>query len=150
MAEAFLSTIEKAGYYAMLYTSPNFKQTYFDDSLKKYDLWLANYFTNPDLSKPPQSCGIWQYNKIAWDGVAGEVDGNVAYHDYEAVIKKAGLNHLNDPKDPAIDWATGCGLLLKDEIDVAATKGDIARMLYEYHFQSTEEDPRSLSGLLGG
>lgn len=153
MAEAFLSTIEKHGYYAMLYTSPDFKKTYYDDYLNKYDLWLANYVSNP--VKPPMTCGIWQYGAGSWVGVAGEVDLNFAYKDYKTIIDKANLNHLHDPEpithdQLALNWAYENDFLTKDELDVPATKGDIARMLYEYHMITTPEDTKTRSGALGG
>lgn len=153
MAEAFLSTIEKNGYYAMIYTSPDFKKTYYDDYLNKYDLWLANYVSNP--VNPPMPCGIWQYGSGSWTGVSGKVDLNFAYKDYKTIIDKANLNHLHDPEPIthdklALNWAYENDFLTKDEVDVPATKGDIARMLYEYHMTTTPEDPKKRSGALGG
>ena len=151
MADAFLSPIEANGYYAMLYTSPDFKRNYCADSLNRYDLWLANYVKNPDVTKPPQTCGMWQHGSGYWQGVKGEVDQDAVYKDYQSIIRNAGLNHLNDkPVDRAIEWACNSGLLLKNEVEVTATKGDIARMLYECYFRSQPEDSQRGSGLLGG
>ena len=155
MAEAFLSIIEQNGYYAMLYTSPDFKRNYFDDSLNKYDLWLANYVKNPDPNKPPCECGIWQHGSGKWNGVEGDVDLNFAYKDYPSIIRKAGLNHLEGTHPITHDqlvmnWAYENNYIVKDEIDAPATKGDIVRLLYEYHMRSTGEDSRTRSGVLGG
>ena len=149
MAESFLSTIEENGYYAMLYTNPNFLKNYYGD-LSRYDLWLASYINNPDPSKPPQTCGIWQYGLGKWPGFAGDVDLDEAYKDYPSIIRNAGLNHLPSTTTPiGITWALKHGFLLKDEIDVPATKGDVAQMLYEYHGVFGEGDNRNRSGLLG-
>jgi len=155
MAEAFLSTIEQNGYYAMLYANPNFLKNYYGD-LSRYDLWLAHWFNNPNLETPPRQCGIWQYGLCKWDGFTSEVDGDAAYNDYPTIIRNAGLNHLPKeepqpqvPMEPAyVSWAAKHNFLLKDEMDVPATKGDIIRMLYNYHSTFSEEDNKSYSGLL--
>lgn len=96
-ARAFLSTIEKAGYYAANYANPDYLSHFFDRSLSTYDLWLANYKDNPDLSSPPRDCGIWQYsNHGRVSGVNGKVDLDVCYKDYPSIIKKAELNGLSE------------------------------------------------------
>ena len=148
IAESFLSTIEANGYYAMLYSNPNFLKNYYGD-LSRYDLWLANYVYNPDVTKPPRSCGIWQYGTGVHPGFSGEVDMDEAYKDYPAIIRKAGLNHLPPPTPEYLKWAISCGLLSNDDINTAATKSDVAKMLYDYHFTfGLGDDGKSLSGLL--
>ena len=99
-AEVFLAAIEQAGYYAGLYANPDYLGRFFDASLlQKYDLWLAHYMDNPDLSSPSRSCGIWQHSSTAKvNGISGNVDANVAYKDYPTIIRKAGLNKL-EPLD---------------------------------------------------
>lgn len=110
-AEAFLSTIEAAGYYAANYANPDYLSRFFDASLlQKYDLWLANYKENADTANPPRSCGIWQHwDKGRVNGISGNVDLDVSYRDYPTIIKKAGLNHLDTPswKKTAAGWTYG-------------------------------------------
>ena len=110
-AEAFLSAIEAAGYYAANYANPDYLSRFFDSSLlQKYDLWLANYKENADTDNPPRSCGIWQHwDKGRIDGISGNVDLDVSYRDYPTIIKKAGLNHLDTPswKKTAAGWTYG-------------------------------------------
>ena len=110
-AEAFLSTIEAAGYYAANYANPDYLSRFFDASLlQKYDLWLSNYKENADTANPPRSCGIWQHwDKGRIDGISGNVDLDVSYRDYPSIIKKAGLNHLDTPswKKTAAGWTYG-------------------------------------------
>lgn len=150
MAEAFLSTIEQNGYYAMLYANPNFLKNYYGD-LSRYDLWLASYLKNPDLNKPPYSCGIWQHGTGVWPGFKSDVDLDEVYKDYPTLIRKAGLNHLPVTHTPAsIVWAMKHGLLTKDEIDKPATMGNVAQMLFEYNGRFGVEDSKQRSGLLGG
>lgn len=172
MALAFLDTIEKAGYYAMLYTSPNFLSTYYyKDELSRFDLWLAQYpygdkiDPNIDLTKPPMDCGIWQWGLTSFGGTP--VDADEAYHDYVQIIEQADLNHLifntytdddgtiyehvnANPQKPdkyaeALSWASNIGIAI-DDPNAAATKGDIAWMFYEYHKRFGPEDVKQLGG----
>ena len=149
IAESFLSTIEANGYYAMLYANPNFLKNYYGD-LSRYDLWLAHWFTNPDLSKPPQTCGIWQYGTKQWAGFAHEIDADEAYKDYPSIIRKANLNHLPPPEPDWVKWAVNNNLVTRDELDKSATFGDVAEILYKYHYTFSDEDHKSFSGLLEG
>ena len=95
-AKAFLSAIEKAGYYAGLYANPDYLSRFFDGSLlNQYDLWLANYKQNADTTKPPRSCGIWQHwTKGSISGISGNVDLDACYKDYPTIIRAAGMNRL--------------------------------------------------------
>lgn len=95
-AKAFLSEVEKSGYYAMNYTNVDCYRNYFDSTVNsKYDLWLASWPKNVDFDKPPMKCSIWQYtDKGKVNGIKTAVDKNVAYKDFPAIIKKAGLNNL--------------------------------------------------------
>ncbi len=91
MAIAFLDTVEKAGYYAMLYSNKYWLETRLDyDRLKRFDIWLAQWGKEPTWNG---NFGIWQYTSDgSVDGIQGKVDMNIAYRDYPAIIKKAGLN----------------------------------------------------------
>ena len=101
MAKAFLNTIQDAKYYAMIYSNGDYLNNYFDASItKEFDLWYAAWPSKPvdyTKDKPSRSCGIWQYGSSTVNGINGKVDTNVAYRDYVAIIKNAGLNNL--PKD---------------------------------------------------
>lgn len=85
MAIAFLSEIEKAGYYAMNYTNIDYLNKGFSSLTSKYDTWLAQW----SVKTPSKPCGIWQYSdsgKVA--GIAGKVDMNYSYHDYAEITNK--------------------------------------------------------------
>lgn len=101
-AEVFLAAIEDAGYYAGLYANPDYLGRFFDAALlQKYDLWLAHYKKNPDFANPSYSCGMWQHSSTGRvNGISGNVDLDVAYKDYPAIIRGAGLNNLK-PLSPA-------------------------------------------------
>ncbi len=97
IALRFLQEVEDAGCYAMLYSYANFIKHYLDmDALKHFDVWLACYttlerrkalYTHPIL-------GIWQYSSSeVLEGVyTSRLDQDVAYKDYEGIIKAKGLN----------------------------------------------------------
>ena len=82
---AFLAEVEKAGYYAMLYTYKSFVNESLDMSkLSRWDFWLAHYTTKTDYTG---AYGIWQYSSSgSVDGINGRVDMNIAYKDYPAMI----------------------------------------------------------------
>jgi GH25 family lysozyme M1 (1,4-beta-N-acetylmuramidase) len=92
LCSAFCDAIEKAGYYAAIYTFKSALENNLDDSVKsRYDIFLSHV----GVSKSSYSgdYGLWQYSwtgKI--DGITADVDLDYAYKDYPAIIKKAGLN----------------------------------------------------------
>ena len=88
----FCSRIEEKGYYAMFYTNRSFLDTYIGtEPAKRYAFWYARYADRYDGTP----CGIWQYTSTgSVPGIKGNVDLDLGYVDYPAVIKKAGLNHL--------------------------------------------------------
>ena len=97
IALRFLTEIEDAGCYAMLYSYANFIKHYLDmDRLKHFDVWLACYtseerrkalYTNPIL-------GIWQYSssEILPTVYPSRLDQDIAYKDYKRIIEANGLN----------------------------------------------------------
>lgn len=90
---AALNTLEDAGYYAVVYCSRAFFTEYTNlDQLEAFDKWEAAYTaTDTDTVKN----GIWQYsskNPLGIPGFGDSLDCDVAYKDYPAISKKAGLN----------------------------------------------------------
>lgn len=84
MAEAFLSEIEKAGYYAMNYTNIDYLNKGFARLTGRYDTWLAQW----QVSEPTKKCGIWQYSDCGKiDGINGNVDMNISFNDYTKYAK---------------------------------------------------------------
>lgn len=98
MAKAFLSTVEKAGYYAMLYANKYWLTGLLDMSrLSNYDVWLAQWSSAPTYSG---NYGMWQYSASgSVPGISGAVDLDYAYQDYPSIIQNAGLNGWG--KNPA-------------------------------------------------
>lgn len=93
VATAFLQEVEKGGYYAMLYCSKDFLDSYLlPERLTAFDKWIAQY-NSKCTSK--HAYGIWQYSgsgKVR--GVSEKVDLDVAYKDYPRIIRRAKLNKL--------------------------------------------------------
>ena len=96
-AIAFCKQMEKQGYYVSIYASDisGFKDRLELDRLGAFDKWVARYGGSAPKYVP--TYGIWQYTSTGHvDGITGNVDINIAYHDYPAIIKRAGLNHLKE------------------------------------------------------
>lgn len=103
---AFLSTLEKAGWYTALYTNRDFYKNWFiRKDLEKYDVWLADWGDNNHgfNVKPYYTCGLHQTtSKGHIDGISGNVDLNLAYKDYPKIIKQQSKNGLKpDTPKPA-------------------------------------------------
>lgn len=105
IALAFMSEVEQAGYYTMLYCNADWAKNYLDmQRLKHFDVWLACYTSEERRKKlyTGEILGMWQNSSsLKLKGVypAGAIlpknlDSDIAYKDYAAIIKKAGLNHL--------------------------------------------------------
>lgn len=90
--DAFCSTVQKSGYYCVLYSYASFLNYFVTDAvLQKYDIWVAHTGT----AKPAFTgdYGMWQYSHNgAVDGIAGRVDMNYAYRDYPAIMLKKHYN----------------------------------------------------------
>lgn len=83
LARAFLARVKERGYYPANYTNYDFLNRGFDQLIGEYDLWLAQW----GVSSPGKDCGMWQYTSTGRpDGFTGNVDMNMAYKDYPAII----------------------------------------------------------------
>jgi lysozyme len=104
MLTAFCEDIEKAGYFAMMYSNPNYLSTMLDAALpERFGLWLAAYPKTVDLNKTPRDCMIWQYSsKGSVSGITGNVDMNCMYVDVMQRIRENGCNHLSDAPTPPV------------------------------------------------
>lgn len=95
IADAFLSTIENHGYYAVNYCNVDYYNNYGMKKLtEKYDLWLADWRDK----KADISCGMLQFssNKTL-KGINGVVDTDYAYKDYITIINN--MNKANTEKE---------------------------------------------------
>lgn len=104
LAAYALATVERWGFYALLYVGLNFAQTELymgGAALRKYDVWLARHPRDKSKTKPEDkpktdfAFGMWQYTSTARiPGVSGPVDLSHAYKDYAGIIRRAGLGQV--------------------------------------------------------
>ena len=98
LVQAFLSEIEAAGYYGILYASCGFIRNRLDfKALSKYDIWVAQYGSTCTCPLP---YGIWQYssrNALGVPGYGTSLDCNRVYKDYEQLMIQAGLQGHTAP-----------------------------------------------------
>ena len=109
IVDAFLNTLEQAGYFAGLYCSTYYLDNYLSDSIKsRYTVWCAQYASKCTYQNP---YGIWQYNvagstehdiigQKSIPGIVGECDMDYCYTDYPSIIKAAGLNGFAKSTQP--------------------------------------------------
>jgi len=90
MAEKFCETLEKAGYFAGIYSSKSHLETYLSAEVRqRFAIWVAHY----GVSQTSYNglFGMWQKSDSGdVDGISGNVD--VCYRDYPETIKAKGLN----------------------------------------------------------
>lgn len=118
MVRAFCDVLEKAGYWAGLYTSRSPLGTHIEDDIKtRYTLWIAEYGSKLNYSG---FVGIWQHScKGSVNGISDDVDLDTGYVDYPAKVKMAGLNGYGSeetlPNTPAP--ATDDGITVEVTVD---------------------------------
>lgn len=110
--EAFLETVEKAGYWVGLYMSTSHLLDNVSNEVRdRYAIWVAQY--NSKCTYTGQY-GIWQYGVAGhpkWDitnaksvrGVSGQCDLDYCYIDYPELIKKAGLNNISSTTSKPVE-----------------------------------------------
>lgn len=95
---AFLERVEKAGYWVGLYGSYSSLITFTEPDIRtRYSIWLAHWGVKK--SPYPGEYGLWQTGIGYRNGINGQVDLDIGYVDYPALIKAAGLNGYS--KDPS-------------------------------------------------
>lgn len=98
---AFCETMEKAGYYVVIYASDisGFKYRLEADRLTSFDKWVARYGSKPLYVT---SYGIWQQSSTgSVSGIRGNVDMNEAYKMYSSIIRREGLNGFSKHSKPS-------------------------------------------------
>lgn len=92
---AFCEAVERAGYWAGVYSYDSFfGERIGEDIQKRFSVWAARV----ENVKPRYAgqYGIWQYShKGCIDGIRGRVDLNYGYIDYPKRIRAKGLNGLS-------------------------------------------------------
>lgn len=161
-ASAFLSEIERGGYWALNYANPDYLDRMYDEKLTaRFGLWLAAWKLSggTDLSDPPRRCDIWQWGLSNVPGIAGSVDANESYRDFPKIIRQAGLNHLNSyaEDDGSMTWEHSQEKPTPIDLRADALKWaqelyitddpEIALALWRYHNTFTPEDTKTTGGI---
>ncbi|WP_101773233.1 glycoside hydrolase family 25 protein [Peptostreptococcus faecalis] len=98
IAVEFLSILESHGYYVGMYSMKYWFDQKFDmNRLKKYDLWIARWYSQSHGYTGVGEIGMWQYtNRGRFRGMGntgeGGVDCNVSYVDYPKLIVGKNFN----------------------------------------------------------
>lgn len=87
----FLERVESAGYFTGLYGSASSLTTHTADDIKsRYTIWMAHWAEQTNYSG---SYSIWQYSSEGKvNGISGNVDLDICYKDFPAIIRNKGLN----------------------------------------------------------
>lgn len=154
MAIYQMNEIEKAGYYAMWYTSLYWAKQMITlrPKLKDYDLWLAHWIAT--MGNPGMPVSIWQYTEKGpkyGTSDLGMTDMNWVFKDYPTIIKNMNkpVAEKNEPK-PVIpntsvqetgQWVITAGIFSsKERAEEFANKVKLAG-LDGVHVQKTQEKP---------
>ena len=99
LIDRFCGELEAAGYYAGVYTSASVANALPSGTDSRYAMWIAHW----GVKSPSYTgrYGMWQHTSTASvSGISGNVDGDIAYIDYETVMREQGLNGFDRPKTP--------------------------------------------------
>lgn len=145
ICKTFLSGVESAGYYPILYTNLDYMKYKLNDTslLDNYDIWFAQWNSECEYPGRADRLGMWQYggsvNFLESNSIpgVGTVDKNFMYKDYPSIIKRGGYNN----------WAaSGFAESGYDEID-----GQTFRVLTYSGIDTdgAEDDAPAASGVFG-
>lgn len=98
IVDTFCETLKAAGYYAGVYCSTYWYNTFVSESIrKKWPCWIADYATKCSYKGPYD---IWQ-NGLVYVAGAGNIDHDFCYTDLPAVVKAGGYNGFQKTPTPA-------------------------------------------------
>ncbi len=100
---AFCETLEKAGFWAGIYSFDSFFATHLDEKVQSR---FAIACARVENIKPTQ-CKIYQVWQNSWtariDGISTETDTDYCYVDYPKMIRAAGRNNLKPSVDAGVE-----------------------------------------------
>ncbi len=98
MVIAFGEEIEKAGFYCALYSNLTWLKNHLDENrLARFDHWVAQWAAALTYEG---AAGMWQNSaRGRVNGISGNVDTDLAYRDYPALIRKYKLNGFGDAEE---------------------------------------------------
>jgi GH25 family lysozyme M1 (1,4-beta-N-acetylmuramidase) len=155
MCVSFCKEMEKDHWYAVNYQNIDYtKNKFIADTTKEIDTWLADYSGDPDFI-----CGMQQIRSDGQiPGIDGNVDVDVAYKDYPAIIKEMHLNGyivktnvVAVTPDPipivvAPSITVGCKVVVNDPVDSDGVKNDLYYDQYDV-IQISRDGTEALIGI---
>lgn len=139
LALTFLKEVRDAGFCGGVYANKYWFEELLDlpTLAAQGEIWWAYW---PESGQPDMDFsdyGLWQYASDGYiDGIYGEIDLNVAYKDYPAMMKRYGLNGF--AADPMRGDANGDGRV--NTTDARRVLQFAADMLDEEEFPFTDAD----------
>lgn len=117
-AIVFGDIIEKNGYWCGIYANQYWWKTYLKGKLNRFTKWVAKYSAN-EPSGISGTYDIWQYSSTgSVKGIEGNVDMNICYRDFPALIRKSVTDdpNLKIAKE-VINGLEAAGYNVKEVID---------------------------------
>ncbi|MBR6595234.1 MAG: hypothetical protein IKK72_01490 [Oscillospiraceae bacterium] len=105
IAYGWCDTMVDAGYFPGIYTGYYASQTMSTQLKSDYDMWIAAYgSTTPANDSLSAECSMWQYTSTGtgdYEGIGkDDIDMNVCYKDYPAIMAAGGYNKMGETTDP--------------------------------------------------
>lgn len=119
----YLSSIQAAGYYPILYTGCEWLDGALDhtDIIYNFDIWLAQWYYTYDYHTRP--LGMWQYGGETnylespyIDGIDGAIDKNFSYKNYPMIIQAYGYNNHEPLLQSELAATASCVQFDEDEL----------------------------------
>lgn len=104
---AFIDRLTEAGYYTGIYSSVNWLRYIIPESpiQTEHPVWMALFSNSGTYELYENYCGtydMWQYSESGTaDGVSGNVDMDICFVDYPAIIRAGGWNGFPKEEDLA-------------------------------------------------
>lgn len=96
IVNSFAAAVEAAGYYCVLYSNRDWLVNRLNMDELRTDIWLAQWNHSENAPDWTDRYGIWQNsNKGRIDGISGDIDTDLSYRDYPAIMRERNLNNIN-------------------------------------------------------
>jgi GH25 family lysozyme M1 (1,4-beta-N-acetylmuramidase) len=110
-AVVFGDIIESKGYWCGIYANQYWWRTYLKDGLDRFTKWVAKY-SSEKPSGISSTYDIWQYSSRGYvPGIEGNVDMNICYRDFPAVIKK-NVTKVTEKEEPKAEAEIDNGMIV--------------------------------------
>lgn len=139
VANAFCTYMEKSGYYAGIYCSTGWGNSYLTDDVRaRFAYWVAEWGSKCNYKG---AYGMWQNGTVYVSGSGcSAIDHNYCYVDYPSIIKSKGLNGFPKPAKAEKVLDTGsCYKLGETTVGALAVK-EMLRLAYGIKLHTVKVD----------